>query len=157
MGYRAMKPLVAIQLFKVLFKYSGIVAQLQAVDNILPKSYLAEVLPFLDTPSNMDIFYEVKADLSDENVETLARARVKSIQPGIEALATSTLKLMKKGTTAFQNIKLLKSCALHGVVPAWNLLVGFPGETKDVYRRYVDVIPLLTHLHPPSGSFPSSL
>jgi ribosomal peptide maturation radical SAM protein 1 len=154
MGYRAMKPDLAIQLFNTLFQYSGTVTRLQAVDNILPKSYLIEVLPFLNTPSNMDIFYEVKADLSEQDVAALARAHVWSIQPGIEALATTTLKLMKKGSTAFQNLKLLKSCVLWGVVPEWNLLVGFPGESEEVYRKYVDLIPLLTHLHPPSGAFP---
>jgi ribosomal peptide maturation radical SAM protein 1 len=154
MAYRAMKPQSAIQLFNSLFKYSGTVPQLKTVDNILPKSYLTEVLPFLSTPPDMNIFYEVKADLSDQEVEALARARVTNIQPGIESLATTTLKLMKKGTTAFQNIKLLKSCALHGVNPEWNLLVGFPGESEEVYRRYVQLIPLLTHLHPPCGVFP---
>jgi ribosomal peptide maturation radical SAM protein 1 len=154
MAYRAMKPQSAIQLFNSLFKYSGTVPQLKTVDNILPKSYLTDVLPFLSTPPDMNIFYEVKADLSDQDVAALARARVTDIQPGIESLATTTLKLMKKGTTAFQNIKLLKSCALHGINPEWNLLVGFPGESEDVYRRYVQLIPLLTHLHPPCGVFP---
>jgi magnesium-protoporphyrin IX monomethyl ester (oxidative) cyclase len=53
----------------------------------------------------MSFFYEVKADLSEKDVAMLAHSRVLTIQPGIEALVTSTLKLMKKGTTAFQNIK----------------------------------------------------
>lgn len=82
----------------------------------------------------------------------LAPARVKNIQPGIEALATSTLKLMKKGTTAFQNLKLLKLCAYYAGAPYWNLLVGFPGEDEQVFRRYIEAIPLLTHLHPPTSA-----
>lgn len=154
MGYRAMKPTLAIQLFDSLFKYSGRVPRLVCVDNILAKSYLTEVLPFLNTPLDMDIFYDVKADLTERDVAELARARVRRIQPGIEALATTTLKLMKKGTTVFQNLKLLKSCVLYGVEPVWNLLVGFPGEPEEVYRKYVEVIPLLTHLYPPSGTYP---
>lgn len=153
-GYRAMKPQLAIQLFNSLFQYSGAVSQLIAVDNILPKNYPAEVLSFLNTPSNMEIFYEVKADLSEQDMAALARARVKNIQPGIESLATSTLKLMKKGTTAFQNLKLLKLCAYYAVAPYWNLLVGFPGEDEDVFRRYIEAIPLLTHLHPPTDAHP---
>ena len=154
MAYRAMKPDLAIELFNSLFQYAGTVTRLMAVDNILPKSYLTEVLPFLNTPPDMDIFYEVKADLAEQDVAALAHARVKNIQPGIEALATTTLKLMKKGTTAFQNLKLLKLCARYGVEPHWNLLVGFPGEGEEVYRKYIDCIPLLTHLHPPSGAYP---
>jgi ribosomal peptide maturation radical SAM protein 1 len=154
MVYRAMKSDLAIQQFKSLFQYSGMVDRLEAVDNILPKNYLKEVLPLLQTPSDMEIFYEVKADLSAEDVAVLAKANVKLIQPGIESLATSTLKLMKKGTNAFQNVSLLKMCVQHGVSPVWNLLVGFPGEGAEVYERYLQILPLLTHLEPPSGVFP---
>jgi magnesium-protoporphyrin IX monomethyl ester (oxidative) cyclase len=126
----------------------------EAVDNILPKSYIEEVLPKLNAPQNATIFYEVKADLSEEDVQTLAKARVMTIQPGIEALNTSTLKLMKKGTSAFQNLKLLKNCALYGVFPAWNLLIGFPREEADVYQKYVKDLPSMVHLPPPTGAFP---
>ncbi|PWT94242.1 MAG: hypothetical protein C5B54_00310 [Acidobacteria bacterium] len=154
MGYRAVKPQLAIELFNSLFQYSGKVSRLMAVDNILPKSYLQQVLPLLDTPSDMEIFYEVKADLSEQDMAVLAKSGVKQIQPGIEALATPTLKLMKKGITVFQNLKLLKLCALYSVQPHWNLLVGFPGEGEKSYRSYVDMIPRLFHLYPPSGTFP---
>lgn len=154
MGYRAMSPDRAIALFNSLFRYSGQVFRLSAVDNILPKSYLKDVLPKLETPAAMNIFYEVKADLSEEDVASLARARVNRIQPGIESLATSTLKLMKKGTTVFQNLALLKRCALYDIQPIWNLLVGFPGETDVVYQRYMDVLPLVFHLPPPTGVYP---
>jgi ribosomal peptide maturation radical SAM protein 1 len=154
MAYRAMKSELAIQQLNSLFQYSGMVKKLEAVDSILPTTYLKEVLPFLQTPSDMYIFYEVKADLSAEDVAILAKAKVKVIQPGIESLATSTLKLMKKGTNAFQNVSLLKLCVHHEMSPAWNLLVGFPGEGAEVYRRYLQFIPLLTHLEPPLGVYP---
>jgi ribosomal peptide maturation radical SAM protein 1 len=154
MAYRAMKPELALQQFNSLFRYSGAVTMLEAVDNILPKNYLTDVLPLLETPSDMHIFYEVKADLSEEDLAVLAKAKVKLIQPGIESLATSTLKLMKKGTTAFQNVNFLKMCVRHGIKPYWNLLVGFPGEGAEVYQRYVELIPLLVHLEPPTGVYP---
>lgn len=154
MAYRAMKPELAIKQFNSLFKYSSKVSRLEAVDNIIPKNYFTEVLAEIDTPPNMTIFYEVKADLSEQDVQSLARARVKFIQPGIESLATSTLKLMKKGTNVFQNLLLLKNCAIYGIQPGWNLLIGFPGEEDEVYRKYVQDIPTLVHLPAPSGVFP---
>lgn len=154
MAYRSMKPELALDQFKSLFRYSGEVAMLEAVDNILPRNYLKDVLPSLETPSTMEIFYEVKADLSEEDIATLAKANVKLIQPGIESLATSTLKLMKKGTTAIQNVNFLKMCSIYGIKPYWNLLIGFPGESSEVYRRYLEIIPSLIHLEPPSGVFP---
>ena len=154
MGYRAMSPDRALDLFESLFSYFPEVTRLTAVDNILPKSYLDQVIPYMETPAGMEIFYEVKADLSEEQIAALASAGVTQVQPGIEALATSTLKLMKKGTTVFQNLMFLKHCGIHGVQPHWNLLVGFPGETEEVYARYLEIIPLLAHLHPPSGVYP---
>ena len=154
MAYRAMSPELAIQQFNSLFQYAPKVSRLEAVDNIIPKNYFTEVLSAIDTPPTMSIFYEVKADLSEQDVQALAKARVKFIQPGIESLATSTLKLMKKGTNAFQNLLLLKNCAIYGIQPGWNLLVGFPGEGDEVYRKYVQDLPTLVHLPAPSGVYP---
>jgi ribosomal peptide maturation radical SAM protein 1 len=154
MAYRAMQPDLALKQFDSLFRFSNTVSRLEAVDNILPKNYLSEVLPHVKPPDNMTIFYEVKADLSEKEVETLAEANVKHIQPGIESLATSTLKLMKKGTSAFTNLVLLKNCLKYGITPMWNILVGFPGEQDEVYEKYLEDVPLLTHLPPPGGVFP---
>ena len=154
MAYRSMKPELAIDLISGLFKFSSTVSRLESVDNILPKNYVQEVLPFINPPQNMTIFYEVKADLAEHDVEVLSKAGVRAIQPGIESLNTSTLKLMKKGTSSFQNLMLLKNCLLYGVNPAWNLLIGFPGEKEDVYRKYVEDLPLLVHLPPPTGAYP---
>ena len=154
MGYRSMKPELALKQFDSLFTYAPKVSRLEAVDNILPKEYLKDVLPFVQTPENVEIFYEVKADLTESDVQVLAKARVKQIQPGIESLATSTLKLMKKGTSAFRNLALLKFCSMYDIAPAWNLLIGFPGEGAPVYEKYVNDLPLLVHLFPPSGVFP---
>jgi ribosomal peptide maturation radical SAM protein 1 len=153
MAYRAMSPDLALKQFDSLFQFAPKVSRLDAVDNILPRNYVSEVLPFVKTPENVSMFYEVKADLSEADVEVLSKARVKFIQPGIESLATSTLKLMKKGTSSFRNLCLLKFCAVYEVEPGWNLLVGFPGEGEDVYQMYVNNLHLLTHLPPPTGVF----
>jgi hypothetical protein len=50
---------------------------------------------------------KIPADLNREQLRSLVQARVVEVQPGIESLATSTLKLMRKGTTAFNNIRFL--------------------------------------------------
>lgn len=153
MNYRAMNPDSAVNLISSLFQYSKAV-RLESVDNILPKSYIEAVFPRLQTPAEMHIFYEVKADLSEKEMEVLSNARVKVVQPGIEALATSTLKLMKKGTTSFGNITFLKNCLSYDIYPVWNLLVGFPGEGAEVFQAYLRNIPRLVHLPPPSGVYP---
>lgn len=154
MNYRSMSPERARETVSSLFRYSDRVTRLQSVDNIMPKHYPKEVFDQLQTPQSMSIFYEVKADLTDEQMAILSRARVREVQPGIEALATSTLKLMRKGTTAFQNLRFLQNCVRHDIYPDWSILVGFPGEGNEVYEKYVDDIPRLVHLPPPSGVYP---
>lgn len=151
MAYRAMRPELAVEHINTLFNYAPRVRRYESVDNILDKSYLREVLPNVKTPNDAIIFYETKADLTEEEVKVLADARVKEIQPGIESLATTTLQLMRKGTTVFTNIYFLKNCRYYGIIPAWNLLVGFPGEGEEVYKKYLTDLPLLMHLYPPSG------
>jgi ribosomal peptide maturation radical SAM protein 1 len=150
MSFNAMSPDVALRQFQSLFQYAPWSLFYECTDNIMPKNYTKELFPLLDPPPESSIFYEVKVPISERDMQTLARARVNKIQPGIEALSTATLKLMGKGTTAFQNIQFLKTCVRLDIEPEWNLLIGFPGEDADTYRKYQQDIPLLGHLPPPS-------
>jgi magnesium-protoporphyrin IX monomethyl ester (oxidative) cyclase len=154
MKYRGMHAEGAIRILSTLFAAYPDAAVLQAVDNIMPKSYVTDVFTRISAPKGTQIFYEVKADMTDKELTTLAAAGVKRLQPGIEALATATLKRMKKGTSVFQNLQFLKSCARLDINPIWNLLIGFPGEPEHIYEKYAVDLPKLTHLPPPNGAFP---
>ena len=152
-GYKSMSPDNALRQFRSLFQYAPWCLDYHCTDNILPKNYPDDVFRVLDPPTGSSIFYEVKLPVSEKDLRTLADASVNKVQPGIEALSTSTLKLMGKGTTAFQNIQFLKNAVKFDIQPAWNLLIGFPGEDENTYRKYQVDIPLLRHLPPPSGVF----
>ncbi len=155
MAYRSMPPQQALEMFRDLFeRYGDRCKRFESVDNILPREYLTDVFPNITAPPGVSMFYEVKADLKEREMEVLSKAGVTEIQPGIEALSTSTLRLMGKGTTSFQNLAFLKNCLRYGISPSWNLLIGFPGETEEVYRKYLQDMPLLVHLPPPAGAFP---
>jgi magnesium-protoporphyrin IX monomethyl ester (oxidative) cyclase len=154
MQYRSLSTERALEQFARLFRHVPPVTELRCVDNILPKHFVTEVLAHLDPPHDVKIFYEVKADLTDDDLRVLSRAGVREVQPGIEALATSTLKLMRKGSSAFTNLRFLMSCAVHSVAPMWNLLLGFPGETRGIFEKYIQDIPHLSHLRPPAGAYP---
>jgi ribosomal peptide maturation radical SAM protein 1 len=154
MGYRAMNPDTALAYLSQLLQYAPRCPRFMAVDNIMPKNFVRDVWPHLHNKEKALIFYEVKADMSGDDLAVLSKAGVKKIQPGIEALATSTLKLMKKGTTGCANIRFLMNCLMNEVSPVWNLLVGFPGETAVVFERYVQEIPKLVHIPPPLDVFP---
>jgi ribosomal peptide maturation radical SAM protein 1 len=126
--------------------------QVLMLDNIMPYRYFKDLMPMLKAhPLDLDIFYEQKANLTFRRMRSLSDAGVNLIQPGIEALADGMLKLMKKGVRARQNIAALRFARSVEVSVNWNVLYGFPGDDDGDYRATIDLIPLLTHLHPPTG------
>jgi ribosomal peptide maturation radical SAM protein 1 len=151
--YRAMRPENAIRQLQSLFKFSSRCRHFRASDAVLPKTYTAEVFPCVIPPKGVRISYEVRPTFGVEDMKTLTRAGVKEVQVGIEALSTASLKLMRKGTTSHQNLNFLKLSRMYDIYPYWNLLIGFPGEDEETYRKYVCDIPLLTHLPPPTGVY----
>lgn len=154
MAYRAMAPENALRQFEWLFGHAPWATKYCCTDNIMPMQYITDVFPKLSPPKGSVIFYEVKVGLDQQDMDVLAQAGVNKVQPGIEALATATLKLMRKGTSSFQNIQFLKNCLSLSISPAWNLLIGFPGELESTYEKYARDLPLLSHLPPPTGCYP---
>lgn len=155
MTYRAMKSENAIRMLNGLFeRYGDRIKHFSCVDNIIPKEYIKQVFPNLRPANGTTMFYEVKADLSSDDLKILSNSGVNQMQPGIESLATSTLKLMKKGTSSFNNIRFLQDSVNYSISPSWNLLIGFPGEDENVYSKYFKDLPFLYHLPPPQGVFP---
>lgn len=151
MGYRQ-KPAeqAAEEIVEMSARYGSL--RIEAVDNILAIDYVEKALPRLAAlPEKLAIFFEVKANLKRHEIEKLAAAGIRWIQPGIESLDTRVLKLMGKGTTAAHNIQLLKWCRQHGVRVSWSVLWGFPGESDAWYSEMAPWLPLLHHLQPGRG------
>jgi len=123
-----------------------------ATDNILATEYFGQLLPRIaEMDADFSLFYEVKANLSREQLKTLRAAGIKEIQPGIESFNSRLLRLMRKGVTATQNIQLLKWCYEIEIQPLYNILFGFPGETPADYMELPQIFRILSHLHPPSN------
>jgi ribosomal peptide maturation radical SAM protein 1 len=157
LAFRAKSPDRALKEIRHLRERYG-VDFFSAVDNILDMGYFRTLLPRLAAePRGMTFFYEVKANLSAEQVALLAAAGVTTIQPGLESLSDHVLKLMRKGSTALQNVQLLKWCREHGVRPEWNLLYGFPGETAQDHADTLALMDAIWFLDAPSGYGPVRL
>jgi ribosomal peptide maturation radical SAM protein 1 len=125
---------------------------ISVTDNILDMKYFKDFVPELAARAvNLEIFYEVKANLRKDQVRMLGEAGIKTIQPGIESFSDDVLERMRKGVSALQNIQLLKWCKEYGVRPRWNIIWGFPGEPPDEYHRVAALVPDLVHLPPPGG------
>lgn len=152
--YRQMNPANALRQIKHLWQYVPRSRFFIAVDNLMPPRYPREVFAQLTPPKGIGMRYEVRPTLTGEEIRTLHEGGVTWLQPGIESLASSTLRLMQKGVTAFSNLQFLKRCTTHPVTLEWNLLIGTPGETDAVFEKYERDLPRMTHLPPPTGVFP---
>jgi ribosomal peptide maturation radical SAM protein 1 len=123
----------------------------QIVDNIVAPSYFDDLFPRLAAHGHdFGFFLETKSNLSWERVRTLRAAGVGMCQAGIESLSTPILKQMRKGVSAFQNIRLLVYAKRAGIVCYWNLIYGFPLEPEAEYARMAALVPSLLHLQPPT-------
>lgn len=130
----------------------------QAVDNVVPMQYFHDFFPALaraERPARM--FYEVRANLTREQVKALGEARVLHVQPGIESFNDHVLELMRKGTRSLQNVQVLKWCKEYGVQADYNILYGFPGETDEDYHDLARFLSAVRFLTPPTACGPIRL
>lgn len=154
-GFRSKDPQTFTdEVFALSHKYRRVA--FQCVDNILDMRYLNTFLPAIaqarERGDDFTLFYETKANLKKAHLQTLRDAGVTMIQPGIESLSTPILKLMRKGVTALQNIRLLKWAKEYGIRVSWNLIFGFPGESVDEYVRMNDLLLSISHFDGPGFS-----
>jgi ribosomal peptide maturation radical SAM protein 1 len=125
--------------------------QISATDEILDFRLIDTVMPRLaDLPGKRRIFFSLKANIRKTQLAKLVAAGVTSLQPGIESFADEILRPMKKGVSGLQNIQLLKWCREFGIKTTWAIIYGFPFEAAESYDRMTALIPLLTHLEPPT-------
>ena len=150
-AYRRKSPELALEEFRELESHG--VGLIQCVDNVLDFRYFDSFLPELAKRDHgCDVFFEIRSNLTRKQLQVLRRCGVYWSQPGIESLSTHVLKLMRKGVTALQNVRFLKHTAEMGISACWTMLYGFPGETPGDYLEMADLIPLISHLQPPSAT-----
>lgn len=141
---------VYTEIMEIVEKYKC--TTLAATDNILPLDYFRNLLPQLSAADvDLHLFYEIKANLSREQMRALASSCIRQIQPGIESLNSRLLQMMRKGITAIQNIQFLKWCYEYDIKPYWNILYGFPGESIDDYADLPQLALSISHLYPPGN------
>jgi ribosomal peptide maturation radical SAM protein 1 len=136
------------------------VKHLQATDNIMAMSYWKTFLPRLaaaplrSSRGRVELFFEIKPNLTRAQIKALGDANVRYVQPGIESLSSHLLEVIDKGVSALQNVFLVKCATEYGLLPIWNLLVRLPRERAEDYAAMAAWIPKLVHLRPPTGGAP---
>ncbi|MGW0801549.1 RiPP maturation radical SAM C-methyltransferase [Nonomuraea sp. NPDC002799] len=125
------------------------------VDNIMDMAYVTSLLPrIVEADVDIRLHYEIKSNMRAEQLDMLRAAGVIRVQPGIENLSTRVLKLMDKGVTGCQNVRMLRDAQTSGLTVAWNYLHGFPGERTEDYLGALAQMSALHHLGPPDGVGP---
>jgi ribosomal peptide maturation radical SAM protein 1 len=149
LAYRSKRPArVLAELTELAHKHGC--TYFEAVDNILDPKYVNDLFAIVEqTRTDYQFFYELKANLTRDQIRTMARGGVRVVQPGIESLSTRVLQLMRKGCTMLQNVRLLKWARYYQIDVHWNLLYGFPGEQEEDYHRQLAVLKEIVHLQPP--------
>jgi ribosomal peptide maturation radical SAM protein 1 len=152
MDHRAKEPKrVLAELGELTRRYRSF--HLRATDNIVDERYFDELLPELVADeTDFELFYEIKANLDRRRIELLSRAGIREIQPGIESLSSHMLRLMDKGARAATNVNVLRWGTHLEMYIHWNLLCGFPGETRQDFTLQAELAEQLVHLQPPIGS-----
>ena len=121
------------------------------VDNVVSPRFLSTVLSQLATARlSTPISFMIRCDVGRDEV-LLIKAAEGSIRSGVESLSGQLLQLMGKGTTALENIRLMKWCTAYDVEHRYNMLYAFPGETAKDYRDVIEMLPSLRFLTPPDG------
>lgn len=151
MLFRRKSPERVIEELECLAERHGITT-FMASDNILDfRAYGGLLDRLAESTVDLDLFYEIKANLTRANIAALRAAGVTRVQPGIESFSDHVLKIMRKGITALQNVQVLKWLQEYGIEIDFNILIGFPGEVAEDYAEALAIMGAIAHLPSPNG------
>jgi ribosomal peptide maturation radical SAM protein 1 len=104
------------------------------VDNVLPRESTGDILRGVARlKRDMSLFAEIRATTPLDELELMRAAGMRKLQVGIEALSTRLLRKLRKGTTAIQNLEIMKHCETLGIANLSNLILHFPlSDAQDV-------------------------
>lgn len=101
-------------------------------DNALPVNESKKLFSMLANDDNSYRFFaEIRAIGDPDLLALFRKGGLAAVQVGVEALSTSLLARMRKGTTAMENIAVMKHCQASGIELKGNLITCFPGSTAD--------------------------
>lgn len=146
---RKTSPDVHLQILDLITRHQ--VLDVIFADNILHPLDIEAVFSKFPPDLDLRMHLEVKGNLRRDDIALLRSHGVWHLQPGIESLARRPLEMMRKGIKPWQNVRFLRNAEELGVTTSWNILTGFPGETRGDYAAMLASVPKLFHLQPPGS------
>ena len=123
------------------------------MDNLLPYAHLDRLFEHIELlDKDLRMFCEIRANTPHHVLTAMGRAGVREVQVGIEALSTSLLTKLKKGTTAIDNMEIMKNCETPGLPDlAANLIMSFPSSDAADIKETLSVLEFAFPFQPLKG------
>jgi ribosomal peptide maturation radical SAM protein 1 len=102
------------------------------MDNVLPKKEAIDMFKQIaGLDKDLRLFGEVRATTPWRELKAMRDCGMREVQIGIEALSSGLLKRLHKGTSAIQNLEIMKNCEALGIRSISNLILQFPGSNEQ--------------------------
>ncbi len=123
------------------------------MDNLLPARDIGGLFKGMARlGKDFRLFAEVRATTSRDDLTAMAAAGMREVQVGIEALSSRLLRRLNKGTTAIENLEIMKTCETPGLpLLTGNLILGFPGSTQDEVAETLSTLEFVLPFRPLNG------
>ena len=130
-GYRAKSaPQVVSEIEHLTRRHQTLSVAL--TDNVLPKKDSIAIFRRIGKLNkDLRLFGEVRATTPFKELKALCDSGMQQVQIGIESLSSNLLKKLHKGTTAIQNLEIMKNCEALGIKNISNLIMQFPGSNEQ--------------------------
>ncbi len=139
-GYRAKTPKKIAEEVDFLCKRFNQI-DFAFMDNCLPRRGASEIFKALSRHDrDYSFFAEIRAVHSLSELKEMKKAGLKDLQVGIEALSTSLLNRLKKGSTAIKNLAMMRHCKELGINLQANLITEFPGTTEKEVEETLEYL-----------------
>jgi ribosomal peptide maturation radical SAM protein 1 len=117
------------------------ILSLALVDNVLPKDSAADLLRGLaGLGRDFTLFAEIRATTPPQELELMRAAGLRNVQVGIEALSSRLLRKLHKGTTAIENLEIMRHCEELGLNNLANVIAHFPASDEQDIRETLRVV-----------------
>ena len=147
-GYRFKNPSqIVSEIEDLTSRYK--VLSVSFTDNLLPLKSSLEIFTELSRlKKDLKLFGEIRATTPKSILKAMKYAGVRQVQIGIEALSTSLLIKLNKGTSAIQNLQIMRDCEELGISNISNLILQFPGSTPEDVKETLRTLAFARPLRP---------
>lgn len=116
------------------------------VDAVQPTNIVSLAETIANSPYDFEFCMSLRADIPSRHLSLLAKAGLWQFFLGVESFNDRTLKMMNKGTTAIDNLMVLRAARELGLEVDFIVISPYPGETRKERTNNAYVMKSAPHL-----------